>query len=208
MNCSFDINDNTNNNQYDRLNWDSTQTDAFLNTLNQKSHLFQELTDIDEIDVNNAIDNVSELIYNVSFQYFGRIVPFRKTAKERKALWFNDSCNRANADFLSCKREYQSSPNVLNKSRFLDSRFFFAKVKREAKRKVYYKERSTLSKLSKTSPRTFWKYLNKFKRISKNTQHVVMQDFVNNVNNNTTTDDAGSVNGDSNDGLVGDLNTE
>ena len=86
MNCSFDINDNTNNNQYDRLNWDSTQTDAFLNTLNQKSHLFQELTDIDEIDVNNAIDNVSELIYNVSFQYFGRIVPFRKTANERKAL--------------------------------------------------------------------------------------------------------------------------
>ena len=97
---------------------------------------------------------------------------------------------------------------MLNKSRFLDSRFFFAKVKREAKRKVYYKERSTLSKLSKTSPRTFWKYLNKFKRISKNTQNVVMQDFVDNVNNNTTTDDAGSVNGDSNDGLVGDLNTE
>ena len=35
-----------------------------------------------------------------------------------------------------------------------------------------------------------------------------MQDFVNNVNNNTTTDDAGSVNGDSNDGLDSDLNTE
>jgi len=52
MNCSFDIHDNTNNNQYGRLDWDSTN-DAFLNTLNQKSHLFQEITDKlanDEID--------------------------------------------------------------------------------------------------------------------------------------------------------------
>ena len=88
MNCSCDINDNTNNNQYDLLDWDSTQTDAFLNTLTQKSHLFREITDKlatnDEIDVKNAIDNVSELIYNVSFQYFGTTVPFRKTAKKRR----------------------------------------------------------------------------------------------------------------------------
>jgi len=151
--------------------------------------------------MNNAIDNVSELIYNISFQYFGRTLPIRKTAKQRNALWFNDSCNRAKADYMNCKREYQSSPNVFNKSRFLDSRSFFAKFKRGAKRKFYYKERSTLSKLSKTSPRKFWKYLNKFKRKSKNTQNVGMQDFVNHFNNNTTTDDAGSVNDASNDGL-------
>jgi len=90
MNCSVDIHDNTNNNQYDRLDWDSTNTDAFLNTLNQKSHLFQDITDKlvnDEIDVNNDIDNVSELIYNVStFQHFGTTVPIRKTAKKRKAF--------------------------------------------------------------------------------------------------------------------------
>jgi len=39
---------------------------------------------------------------------------------------------------MNCKREYQSSPNVLNKSRFLDSRSFLAKVKREDKQNVYY----------------------------------------------------------------------
>ena len=71
--------------------------------------------------MNNAIDNVSELIYKVSFQYFGTTLPIRKTTNRRKALWFNDSCNRAQADFMNCKREYQSSPNVFNKSRFLDS---------------------------------------------------------------------------------------
>ena len=88
MNCSVDINDNTNNNQYDRLDWDSTN-DAFLNTLNQKSHIFQDITDKlvnDEIDVNNDIDNISELIYNVSFQHFSRTLPIRKTAKKRKAF--------------------------------------------------------------------------------------------------------------------------
>ena len=82
MSCSFDIHDNTNNTQYDRLDWDSTNTEAFLNTLNQKSHLFKEITDKlanDEIDVNN----VSELIYNASFQHFGRTVPIRKTVKKR-----------------------------------------------------------------------------------------------------------------------------
>ena len=102
---------------------------------------------------------------------------------------------------MNCKREYQSSPNVLNTSRFLDNRSFFAKVKREAKRKFYYKERSTLSKLSKNPPCKLWKYLNKFKRKSKNDQNVGMQDFVNYFNDNTTTDDAGSVNAGSNDGL-------
>ena len=86
MNCSVDIHDNTNNNQYDRLDWDSTNTDAFLNTLNQKSHLFKEITDNDKIDVSNAIDNISELIYNVSFQHFSRTLPIRKTAKKRKAF--------------------------------------------------------------------------------------------------------------------------
>ena len=35
-----------------------------------------------------------------------------------------------------------------------------------------------------------------------------MQDFVNYFNDNTTTDDAGSVNAGSNDGLDSDLNTE
>ena len=128
--------------------------------------------------MNNAIDNVSELIYNISFQYFCRTLPIRKTTNRRKALWFNDSCKRAKAGFMNCKREYQSSPNVLNKSRFLGSRSFFANVNREAKRKFYYKERSTLSKLSKTSSRKFGKYLNKFKRKSKNTQTVGMQDFL------------------------------
>ena len=63
--------------------------------------------------MNNAIENVSELIYKVSFQHFGRTLPIRKTAKKRNALWFNDRCNRAKADFMNCKREYQSSPNVL-----------------------------------------------------------------------------------------------
>ena len=86
MNCSVDIHDNTNNNQYDRLDWDSTNTDAFLNTLNQKSHLFKEITDNDKIDVSNVIDNISELIYNVSFQHFGRTLAIRKTAKKRKAF--------------------------------------------------------------------------------------------------------------------------
>jgi len=35
-----------------------------------------------------------------------------------------------------------------------------------------------------------------------------MQDIVNHFNNNTTADDAGSVNDESNDGLDSDLNTE
>ena len=113
--------------------------------------------------MNNVIDNVSELIYNVSFQNFGRTLPIRKTF----LIWFNDSCKRAKADFMNCNREYQSSPNLLNTSRFLDSLSFFAKVHREAKRKLYYKERSTLSKLRKNPPCKFWKYLNKFKRNSK-----------------------------------------
>ena len=81
------------------------------------------------------------------------------------------------------------------------------KFKRGTKRKFFYKERSTLSKLSKPSPRKVWKYLNKFKRKSKNTQNVGMQDFVNHFNNNTTTDDVGSVNDESNDGLDSGLTT-
>ena len=75
-----------------------------------------------------------------------------KQPRNERHLGFNDSCKRTEAEFMNCKREYQSSPNVLNTSRFLDNRSFFAKVKREAKRKFYYKERSTLSKLSKNPP--------------------------------------------------------
>ena len=45
-----------------------------------------------------------------------------KQSRNDRHLGCNDSCKRTKADFMNCKHEYQNSPNVLNKSRFLDSR--------------------------------------------------------------------------------------
>ena len=60
---------------YDKIIWDSGECDRFLNTLENNRYLFDDVTGkltSGEHDVNACIDSLSNTIYDLSFNSFGK----------------------------------------------------------------------------------------------------------------------------------------
>ena len=93
---------------------------------------------------------------------------------------------------------------------FLNARKDFCSAKTKAKRLYFAKEKSTLSSLSKTNSRKFWKYINKFKGSSKsNSTDIGVDDFVNHFKNMSNTPHPSNFNADElNNDTADDVNIE
>ena len=176
---------------YDKIIWETGELDSFLNSLENNRYLFDDVTDkltSGEHDVNACIDTLSSIIYDISFNSFGKHISSNKHKKDKKSPWFDGICKQAKADFFKSKRLFQSNKIEVNKLNFLLCRSNFAKVKRHARHVYYSKEKSKLNTMSKYSPRKFWKYINKFKHKSSSTNNSVnMDDFVRHFTNISNT---------------------
>ena len=166
----------------DKIVWNTNNVDSFLNYLNSKKYLFDDISDkltSGEIDINNYVNCFSDIVYNISFQCFGKTFSSKPRAFKKKAPWFNDECRMAKREFLNFKRTLALHSNEENKMAFLLSRGNFISIKRKAKRMFYSKEKVNLSKLSKNSPRKFWKYIKKFNSKNKKVKNDInMKEFI------------------------------
>ena len=63
--------------------------------------------------------------------------------------------------FYDAKRLFNRVSTDENKLMFLNARNHLCYVKRRAKRLFFDKEKSRLARISKSSPRDFWKYIKK-----------------------------------------------
>ena len=156
---------------YDEIIWSDTNAQVFTDILNDKKHIFDEISRqflAEETDINSCIDSLSSVIYDISFQVNGHKFTSRaNNSKMTKSVWFNDMCKEAKTRFYECKREFKNNPTDENKLNFLMSRREFNDAKRKAKRLFHYNEKQKLLSLSKSNTRKFWKYINKFKNTCK-----------------------------------------
>ena len=135
--------------------------------------MFDEITNTllsDRDNLDNCIDALSNTIFDISFQINGKTIHTgnntSKNKRDNKSLWFNEACRLNKKEFHECKRILKRNPCDANRIRFLHARNNYCRVKREAKRVYYNKEKNTLAKLSKTNPKDFWRYINKYKKKS------------------------------------------
>jgi hypothetical protein len=104
---------------------------------------------------------------------------YKDKKRNKRSCWFDNNCREGKKQFYLKKREYKENPSNENRINFLNARSDYCKTKCNAKRKYSYKEKTTLSVLSKTNPRKFWKYVNKYKNKSYSSSNdISMQEFV------------------------------
>jgi hypothetical protein len=54
-----------------------------------------------DYDINQCINNFSELIHDISAQCFGKTFRASSKSRKRKSPWFNEDCRRTKAIFFS-----------------------------------------------------------------------------------------------------------
>ena len=182
--CSFTDADNSLNSSYDRIIWDETCDATHLaGMLNTNKHLFDEIVnnlDNDSVDIDSRINDLSTLIFDISFKLHGKTFNSRKVnnTQVKKSLWFDDTCKHYKKIFYDCKRRYKDDPTDENQLSFLTARSQFCKIKRKTKLKYFNNEKNMLSFLGKTNPRKFWKFINKYKKSSSSVNNEVdKEDF-------------------------------
>ena len=150
-----------------------------------KKDVFDDITNKlihEQNSLDSCMDDFSTIIYDISFLLHGKTVKPTKAKKNsnyKKSLWFDGNCRDSKREFYFYKRICKDQPSDVNRERFLCARNKYCTVKRDTKRKYYYKEKNTLSNLSRTNPRKFWRYINKYKTNSNtNSNNIDINEFV------------------------------
>ena len=185
MSYNYPNNPNTSDSSFsvNKLVWDREKKNTLLNSLVENKNLFDDVSvkiQSGEYNINQCIEQFSSIIHDVSFPIFGKSYTPNKSAlaNKKKNEWFTHECRSAKNVFYEAKRQYNNCQSERNKISFLNARASFVKLKRKARAGYYCKEGAKLSSMSKTSPRKFWKYINKYKSSHSCPGNVGLDDFV------------------------------
>ena len=162
--------------------WSITDRNILDNLLSGYKPKFDDLTSkllSDECDTENSTHNLSNLMYEFSFNLHGYTFPCKKKQKHVGAPWFDAQCRHLKSKFHYAKRLYKSYATDAHRDYFFKQRKLYISYKPQAKNKYYANKKAKLSDLSENNPRGFWNYINKIKRCGKSTyDNFDTQEFV------------------------------
>ncbi|MES9881010.1 MAG: reverse transcriptase domain-containing protein [Sedimenticola sp.] len=156
----------------DKIVWGPERVDEFKNYLRDECGFVDNIItnlELGSTSIDDSITYLTDFLYDAAFRHFGKTMRqtmnATHTSKNAKSsAWFNDECRAKKALFLNAKRMFNGCQNDANKTIFLNCRSDFCKAKRKAKCTYYTKEKKTLSYLSATEPRKFWKKVNTYRK--------------------------------------------
>ena len=141
------------------------------------------------IDTETYVDDLSNIIYKISFQLHSRtcrLVP--SNPKLKNSPWFNNFCKKSKKSFIFSKRAFRSNPTEQNRQNFLQKRRIYCKAKRTAKNHYFNNERRKISQLHKRSPHKFRKHVNKFMKNDANCRDgPSLEEYINHFKNISNT---------------------
>ena len=127
----FSINCNVKSIECDKIIWDSSnsKSDLFNDFLQRKAIQFNNINEklLSEYDINQCINNFTDLIRDISFQCFGKTVRGNRETRKNKSPWFNEDCKKTKANFLASKHTYLLNMTEANKLIFLRSKRLYIK---------------------------------------------------------------------------------
>ena len=92
---------------------------------------------------------MTDVIQEISFDHFGKILSTGSNRKAYKAEWFDSSCRNAKTNFMNAKRNFDVNPTHENRAVFVIERCKYSKIKRRCKRNFYDNEKEKISEMSK-----------------------------------------------------------
>ena len=145
------------------IHWDDTKVDDFKHLLNSRIIDFDNIVccvDHPNCDIDNVVSDFSNLLYDLSFDCYGKIKKGKK-AFTVKNEWFDNICKDCKANFKKSVAYYKVYPSAANREIMLQCKREYNKAKRKAKFLYINKEKQTVSRLAKNNPKQFWKHIKK-----------------------------------------------
>jgi len=153
----------------DKIIWDTLHTDVFLENLFSKADKFNFLNDKSlsgDININECMDGFSSLMHDISFKTFSKTVSNKPDKSKRlKPPWFNNECKLAKMPFMMLKDCLIVSVRMKISQCFSTLVTIYAMSKGGQKDCFSINKNSRLERISKSSPRDFWKYIKRYKII-------------------------------------------
>ena len=119
-------------------------------------------------------------MYDISFKFYGKTINVKQhlsNTKRSAVPWFDSVCKQSKSAFYSAKRKFSNDLTSENKEYLLCMRSEYMKAKRCARFKFYTKEKKNLARLSETSPRQFWNYIDKSKKKPSQQIDISVEEF-------------------------------
>ena len=145
------------------IHWDDTKVDDFKHLLNSRIIDFDNIVccvDHPNCDIDNVVSDFSNLLYDLSFDCYGKIKKGKK-ALTVKNEWFDNNCKDCKANFKKSVANYKVYPSSANREIMLQCKREYNKAKRKAKFSYINNEKQTVSRLAKNNPKQFWKHIKK-----------------------------------------------
>jgi len=151
--------------EFEKIVWNSSENDLFLNILQDKCSVFNEINQklLDGVyDIDQCMKSFSDTVYDISFACYGKTYNNRPKQKKSKSLWFNDDCKYAKKLFCDAKRRYANIKSEDNKIYLLNFRKQYITVKRSAKGNILTQKKLKCLILAKRLPASFGSILRNF----------------------------------------------
>ena len=150
------------------LKWDVNKTHVFVERIQTQIDSLYELVDnISNIDeMNNAVKEITEILYDNAFKVFGRSILIRDNCVTDRPDndWFDAACKTARQKFNTVRNFYFRHPSDINRQSYIKERNNYNRTKRKAKINFKRRKGKELCNLAKTEPKKFWSAVRNYKK--------------------------------------------
>ena len=115
--------------------------------------------------INEGVQNLSKLLFDDSFQYFGKTVVFESEHNSKPSCtanpWFDNTCKTEKQNFNRAKHTYARCRSDQNRINLTRCRTSLNKAKRRAQAIYKFEKGKRVQNLARTNPKQFWKEIKK-----------------------------------------------
>ncbi|CAG2221325.1 unnamed protein product [Mytilus edulis] len=166
----------TNTTTRNYIKWETSKNDEYAQMLQpHRETLLSVVNDITlDVDIHNAVREITRIIYDSAFKVFGHSVSINKNIDRQNRPnneWFDENCKNARKTFHVTRNFFLRHQTEANRSEYVIARNSYNKVKRKAQYNFKRKKGLELCSIAKTNPKKFWSTLkpkNKSKCVADN----------------------------------------
>ena len=131
---TYNVPDLSEHEKFERIIWNNDANEMMIQDLETKLDIFENLTQSllnGSMQLDDCIDNLSNIVYEISFKFHGKsFFKHSKPKKRKKSEWFDSGCKLAKDTFYKYKRMFKLEPTDNQILLFLYSRSYYCNVKR------------------------------------------------------------------------------
>ena len=169
-----------------KLIWTCTNQEQFKRTLLNQYGKYDDMIsklESDTSSINEVVQNLSKLIFDDSFQYFGQTFVFDSEHQSKSSNmsnpWFDNTCKTAKQNFNRAKHAYARCRSDENRINLTRGRTSLNKAKRRAQAIYKFEKGKRVQNLAKTNPKQFWKEIKKvIRRKQKSSDNLSSDDVL------------------------------